>query len=130
DHDEYQQYLADGLLDDRLQRAFLIRALAARAERDLEPENAHDPVDQTAGDETGTGQPLEAGALRKLFSFYLCVSDRPRLARRMCSHGYLLSAPGRSARTGGRRSWIRATTLARFGACPCGAAGRTTRQHR
>jgi len=54
------------LVGDRLQGALLVGRRAAGADGKLDREDADDPVDQAAGNETGSRQPLETAAVRAL----------------------------------------------------------------
>ena len=54
DRDERQQELAERLMRNGAERAALVRQLAAVPERELERQDADDPVDQAARDEACT----------------------------------------------------------------------------
>ena len=79
--------LPNGALRDRLQRALLVRRLAAVAERELQREDPDDPVDHAARDEAGACQPLEAVGARDPFSLVLGLADRRTTLRR---HAHVL----------------------------------------
>ena len=51
DREQREQHVAERLLLDRAQRALLVRDLAAVPDREVEREQADDPVDERARDE-------------------------------------------------------------------------------
>src|SRR5581483_5915166 len=86
DRDQGQEHLPERLPGDLLERALLVRRLSARVERELDRQDADDPVDQPSRDEAGAGEPLEAAAARQLLSSNLNIPDC-RFARRVHAHG-------------------------------------------
>jgi hypothetical protein len=76
DRDQAEQDLAERAARDGLQRTLLVGRLAARAEGDLDGQDADEDVDHAAGDEPGTGQPFELLAARDVLSGRLGVASR------------------------------------------------------
>ena len=74
-HDD-QERLAERLLRDRLQGALLVRRLPAVPDGQLDRENTDDRVDRPAGDEAGSGEPLELPRCVDVLALRLGLTDR------------------------------------------------------
>src|SRR6185503_5495777 len=82
-----QQHLAERLMRDGLQRALLIRGRAAGPDGELDREDADDPVDEAAGDESRTREPLERAAVSHVLAASPSCLNRLRLRWCLDAHG-------------------------------------------
>ena len=81
DREEREQDVTEGLLLDRPQRALLVRDLAAVPDRQVEGEEADDPVDERPRDEPGARQDRERASPDEPFA------PRARAAQRRAESG-------------------------------------------